>query len=48
MDQTILEKARTYEAESSVLTRPAYHLTPKIGWMNDPNGFTFYNGKYRG
>lgn len=26
--------------------RPAFHLTPYIGWMNDPNGFSFYNGKY--
>ena len=26
--------------------RPSFHLTPRVGWMNDPNGFSFYNGKY--
>lgn len=26
--------------------RPVYHLTPPTGWMNDPNGFSFYRGSY--
>ena len=26
--------------------RPAFHLTPRVGWMNDPNGFSIYNGQY--
>ncbi|MDE7248406.1 MAG: glycoside hydrolase family 32 protein, partial [Lachnospiraceae bacterium] len=26
--------------------RPDFHLSPRTGWMNDPNGFSFYNGKY--
>ncbi len=26
--------------------RPLFHLTPEIGWMNDPNGFSWYQGKY--
>ena len=26
--------------------RPGFHLTPWCGWMNDPNGFCFYQGKY--
>ncbi|MGN0779444.1 MAG: glycoside hydrolase family 32 protein [Aristaeellaceae bacterium] len=26
--------------------RPCYHLTPRVGWMNDPNGFCFYQGAY--
>ncbi len=26
--------------------RPSYHLTPEIGWMNDPNGFCRFQGQY--
>ena len=38
-----LEKARAYEAENekkiTPQMRPVFHLTPRVGWMNDPNGF---------
>ncbi|VVD05774.1 unnamed protein product [Leptidea sinapis] len=23
-----------------------YHLMPPVGWMNDPNGFSYYNGQF--
>ncbi|KAM3956948.1 beta-fructofuranosidase [Aphomia sociella] len=23
-----------------------YHVQPPVGWMNDPNGFSYYNGEY--
>ena len=26
--------------------RGKYHLQPQIGWMNDPNGFVFFKGRY--
>lgn len=26
--------------------RPHYHFTPLRGWVNDPNGLTYANGKY--
>lgn len=26
--------------------RQKYHIMPQIGWMNDPNGFSYYNGEY--
>ena len=26
--------------------RPAFHLSTRTGWMNDPNGFSWYQGKY--
>lgn len=45
-----LERVRNFEREQAVLIsahdRPMYHLTPLVGWMNDPNGFCFYKGQY--
>ena len=28
------------------LYRPTFHYTPRINWMNDPNGLVYFNGKY--
>ena len=48
--QSKLEQARAYEARESAQipaqSRPQFHLTPWVGWMNDPNGFCYYNGAY--
>lgn len=45
-----LDSARKTEAErmkgASFEERPLFHLTPPAGWMNDPNGFSFYGGEY--
>lgn len=45
-----LKKARDYEKTYGAFIpaqdRPAFHLTPPIGWMNDPNGFSWYQGSY--
>ena len=45
-----LLKARAYEAEQEKRIpeedRPVVHLTPRTGWMNDPNGFSWYGGAY--
>lgn len=45
-----LEKARQYEKKYSKniqkKERPAFHLTPYVGWMNDPNGFSRFGDKY--
>ena len=42
--------ARAYEKEAggeiSPENRPKFHLTPCVGWTNDPNGFSFYKGQY--
>ena len=49
MSQTLRE-ARNYEevAEKAIgeKERPTFHLSARTGWMNDPNGFSYYGGKY--
>ena len=49
MNQKLLF-ARAYELEAakriSEDARPCFHLTPYTGWMNDPNGFSYYKGEY--
>lgn len=42
-----LYQARQYEKENRTdpKKQPAFHLCPPVGWMNDPNGFSFYNGQ---
>ncbi|MCI8374130.1 MAG: glycoside hydrolase family 32 protein [Lachnospiraceae bacterium] len=45
-----LRDARTYEetVEKKIADepRPDFHLCARVGWMNDPNGFSFYKGEY--
>ena len=45
-----LRDARRYEEvfEKMILPeeRPAFHLSSRVGWMNDPNGFSIYKGEY--
>ena len=26
--------------------RPNYHISPKKGWINDPNGFVYFNNQF--
>lgn len=45
-----LWESRGYESHFSNYVdeacRPLFHLTPLVGWMNDPNGFSYYEGKF--
>ena len=45
-----LNQAREYEVKKEKAIpeeqRPLFHLTPRCGWMNDPNGFSSYKGEY--
>ncbi|WP_373217024.1 glycoside hydrolase family 32 protein [Ruminococcus sp. 5_1_39BFAA] len=50
MTSQTLREARKYEEASEKLIqeeeRPNFHLSARTGWMNDPNGFSYYKGKY--
>ncbi len=50
MVSDILQKAREYEEKYGNYIRederPVFHLSPRVGWMNDPNGFSLYKGEY--
>lgn len=47
----ILRKAQLYQDKISNclkddLWKPKYHVTAPANWINDPNGFCYFNGKY--
>ncbi len=47
--QTLWEARKYEEAFGKTISkeeRPEFHLSPRTGWMNDPNGFSWYGGKY--
>lgn len=50
MTSDLLQKARDFESKYLPYIpdseRPAFHLTGGIGWINDPNGFSAYQGEY--
>ncbi|XP_072931583.1 sucrose-6-phosphate hydrolase-like [Epargyreus clarus] len=42
LEQYILDKKPEIDPKWRLL----YHVMPPVGWMNDPNGFSFYRGEY--
>lgn len=44
-----LEAARKYETSHMLdvpkISKPLFHVSAPVGWMNDPNGFSLYKGK---
>ena len=49
ISQTLREARKYEEATGKMISgddRPEFHLSARVGWMNDPNGFSFYNGQY--
>lgn len=43
----MIQKANEYIERNRIRKeeKPVFHVTPPVGWMNDPNGFSVYNGK---
>ena len=50
MNTDLLAQARHYEktygSRIAPEERPLFHVTPTVGWLNDPNGLSYYQGKY--
>lgn len=48
LNKNIDNNINTYRSHSymSDFYRPQFHLTPEMGWMNDPNGLVYYDGEY--
>ena len=49
ISQALREARKCEEASEKLIQereRPSFHLTPRTGWMNDPNGFSYYKGRY--
>jgi len=47
--QTLIEARKAEEIIEKQIKeeeRPAFHLSTRAGWMNDPNGFSYYQGEY--
>lgn len=46
LEKAMAEIAANQEACKNSPWRPVYHIAPPVGWMNDPNGFSYFNGAY--
>ena len=44
--QTLRDARRyeeTYEKRIKKEDRPEFHFSSRVGWLNDPNGFSYYD-----
>ncbi len=43
----VLERVNQYQEKMRIDPdkKPLFHVTPPVGWMNDPNGFSVFQGK---
>lgn len=41
-----IRQSATFDFDYNEKYRPAFHFSPKHGWMNDPNGMVWLDGEY--
>ena len=46
-DWTDEEKTKIRENVAKSPWRASYHIEPETGLLNDPNGFSYFNGKFQ-
>lgn len=49
ISQTLRDARKYEEATERTIEKeqkPNFHLCTRVGWMNDPNGFSYYKGEY--
>lgn len=44
--EDLIDQHLAAETKFSEKYRPQFHYTPRINWMNDPNGLVYYQGVY--
>jgi len=45
-DEDLIDQHMDADVSFTERYRPQFHYTPRINWMNDPNGLVYYNGQY--
>ena len=45
-DERLINQHLDIDVSFAEKYRPQFHYTPRINWMNDPNGLVYYEGKY--
>lgn len=46
VEEAVPPASPTMRISATDLHRPSYHLGPRSGWLNDPNGLVFVGGRY--